>query len=93
MSAVGVEKWLSVSQIAEHLGVSKETIYRWVENHKGMPCHKIGKLWKFKTSDVDVWMRGSSKSDKAKSKSDVKSKPAKPKAKSKSAKTKRSGVK
>jgi transposase len=26
-----VERWLSVEEIAGHLGVSKETVYRWLE--------------------------------------------------------------
>lgn len=49
------ERWLSVQEIADHLGVSKDTIYNWIK--KGMPSHKIGKLWKFKTSEVDKWAK------------------------------------
>ena len=49
------EKWLSVQEIAEHLGVSKDSIYNWIK--KGMPAHKIGKLWKFKISEVDEWAK------------------------------------
>ncbi len=48
------EKWTSLEEIAEHLGVSKDTIYRWIAT-KQMPAHKIGKLWKFKISEVDEW--------------------------------------
>ena len=53
-----VEKWLSLQQISDHLGVSKENVYRWLEcnNDNGMPCHKMGKLWKFKVSEIDTWM-------------------------------------
>lgn len=50
------EKWLSVEQIASHLGVSKETIYRWLEKKK-IPAHRVGRLWKFKASEVDDWIR------------------------------------
>lgn len=25
------ERWLSVEEIAGHLGISKETVYRWLE--------------------------------------------------------------
>ena len=49
------ERWLSVDEIAAHLGVSKDTIYNWIK--KGMPAHKIGKLWKFKASEVDQWAK------------------------------------
>lgn len=50
------DRWLSVEEIAEHLGVSKDTIYTWV-NEKDMPAHKVGKLWKFKISQVDNWIQ------------------------------------
>jgi excisionase family DNA binding protein len=50
-----VERWLSVEEICSHLGVSKETIYRWLEKKK-IPAHKLGRLWKFKISEVDQWV-------------------------------------
>ena len=49
------ERWLSVEEISIHLGVSKETIYRWAEKRK-IPSHKVGRQWKFKTSEVDNWV-------------------------------------
>ena len=50
------ERWLSVEEIAAHLGVSKETVYRWLEREK-IPAHRVGRLWKFKASEVDKWIR------------------------------------
>jgi excisionase family DNA binding protein len=50
------DRWLSVDEIADYLGVAKDTIYTWVTN-KGMPGHKVGRFWKFKKEDVDVWVR------------------------------------
>lgn len=50
------ERWLSVEEIAVHLGVNRDTIYKWIER-KQMPAHKLGKLWKFKVSEVDEWIR------------------------------------
>jgi excisionase family DNA binding protein len=50
-----IEPWFSVEEIARHLGVSKETIYRWLEKGK-IPSRRIGKLWKFKPSKVDQWV-------------------------------------
>jgi excisionase family DNA binding protein len=52
------EAWVSVQQVAAHLGVAKDSVYRWIDA-KRMPAHKIGKLWKFKLSDVDEWVRAS----------------------------------
>lgn len=50
------EPWLSVEEIAAHLGVSKETVYRWLEKGR-IPAHRVGKLWKFKTEEVDSWVK------------------------------------
>lgn len=49
------DRWLSVDEIAEYLGVSRETIYSWVAS-KGMPGRKIGRFWKFKRIDIDEWV-------------------------------------
>ncbi|CAJ8147459.1 prophage CP4-57 regulatory protein (AlpA) [Burkholderia pseudomallei] len=56
------EHWVSVDQVAEHLGVVRDSIYRWIET-KGLPAHKIGRLWKFKLSEVDDWVRGGGAQD------------------------------
>jgi excisionase family DNA binding protein len=50
------DRWLSVDEIADYLGVAKDTIYTWVTS-KGMPGHKVGRFWKFKKEDVDAWVR------------------------------------
>jgi excisionase family DNA binding protein len=50
------DRWQSVDEIAEYLGVSKDTVYTWVTS-KGMPGHKVGRFWKFKKDDVDTWVR------------------------------------
>lgn len=50
------DRWLSVEEIAEYLGVAKDSVYRWIEQ-KGLPAHRVGKLWKFKRSEVDTWVR------------------------------------
>ena len=50
------EPWASVEDVAKHLGVAKDSVYRWIEARK-LPAHKIGRLWKFKLSDVDEWVR------------------------------------
>ena len=50
------EPWVSVEQIAKHLGVRRDSIYRWIDL-KDLPAHRIGRLWKFKVSEVDGWVR------------------------------------
>ena len=50
------EPWLSADDIASHLGVTKDTVYTWIAD-KGMPAHKVGRLWKFQSTEVDDWVR------------------------------------
>ncbi len=50
------EPWVSLDDIAEHLSVSRDTVYRWIDD-RGMPAHKVVRMWKFKISEVDQWVR------------------------------------
>lgn len=56
------EPWVSVDDVSKHLGVAKDSVYRWID-HKALPAHKIGRLWKFKLSEVDEWVRSGGASD------------------------------
>ncbi len=47
---------LSVDEIGDYLGIKRDTVYKWM-GEKGMPSHKIGRLWKFKREEVDDWVR------------------------------------
>jgi len=53
---MNTEPWVTVEKIVQHLGVVKNTVYRWRER-KGLPAHKIDRLWKFQLSEVDEWVR------------------------------------
>lgn len=53
---MNTEPWVTASEVARHLGVVKETVYRWRER-KALPAHRIGRLWKFQLSEVDEWVR------------------------------------
>lgn len=50
------ESWVSVEEVATHLRVNKESIYRWLEK-KGLPAHRVGRLFRFKLSEIDEWVR------------------------------------
>jgi len=50
------ERWVSIDEISVHLGVKKDTIYKWVARKK-MPAHKVGRLLKFQIKEVDQWVR------------------------------------
>ena len=50
------EPWVSADVIAEHLGVTKDSVYTWIAK-KDMPAHRVGRLWKFQVTEVDAWVR------------------------------------
>ncbi|MBO4265440.1 MAG: helix-turn-helix domain-containing protein [Clostridia bacterium] len=50
-----IERWYSMNEIAEYLGITRDTALAWIKI--GMPGVKVGRIWKFKISEVDEWMR------------------------------------
>lgn len=52
------DRWLSVDEIGAYLGVKRDTVYKWI-SEKALPAHRIGRLWKFKSVEVDEWVRHS----------------------------------
>lgn len=58
------DRWLSISEICKHLGVSNDTVYKWIDKG-GMPAHRMGRLWKFKKDEVDEWVKAGGAADKS----------------------------
>ncbi len=56
------DRWLCVDEISQYLGVKRETLYKWI-SERGIPAHKVGRLWKFKKDEVDAWVRGEGVTD------------------------------
>ena len=57
-----VERWYSIEEISNHLGVSKDTIRSYIK--KGtIPFYKVGRQYKFKLSEVDVWVESGQSAD------------------------------
>lgn len=50
------DRWLSISEICSYLGISNDTVYKWIDKHE-MPAHRMGRLWKFKRTEVDTWVK------------------------------------
>jgi len=50
------DRWLSMKEICKHLGVSNDTVYKWINSYD-MPAHRLGRLWKFKKDEVDEWVK------------------------------------
>ena len=49
------DSWISLDEAACYLGVTKDTVRNWIKK-TDIPAHKIGKLWKFKRSELDKWI-------------------------------------
>ncbi len=56
------DRWLAVDEISVYLGVSKDTVYTWIST-RGMPAHRVGRLWKFKRDEVDHWVKSGGATD------------------------------
>ena len=65
MDSPMAERWLSVDEIAVHLGIKRDTVYKWIDR-KAMLAHKVGRLWKFRKDEIDQWVRsGKASNDEA----------------------------
>ena len=58
-----IERWYSMNGLLVGLGVSLDTVLAWIEK-RNMPAAKIGRLWNFKVSEVDAWMKSGVAADK-----------------------------
>ena len=56
VSESSIEKWSTLKEVQEYLGVGRETMLQWIAK-RNMPAYKVGRLWKFKLSEVDEWIR------------------------------------
>ena len=66
-----IEKWVTLKEVQSYLGVGRETILSWIAK-RNMPAYKVGRLWKFKLSEVDDWIRsGGAADDKSEEKAEA----------------------
>ena len=49
-----IEKWKSMPDLLEYLDMSRESVLEAITK-RGMPAHRVGRLWKFK---FPKWMNG-----------------------------------
>ena len=46
---------MNIRQASEYLGVSPDTLYKYVSEER-IPAFKLGNRWKFKKTILDSWM-------------------------------------
>ncbi len=47
-----VELWVTQQEVAKHLQVAEDAMHRWI-SRKDMPATKVGRMWRFKLTEVD----------------------------------------
>ena len=57
------ERWVGVDDVAAHLGVAKDSVYRWIDE-RGLPANRVGRLFRFKLSEIDEWVRQDNEREK-----------------------------
>lgn len=50
---------MNIRQASQYLGVSPDTLYKYVYEEK-IPAFKLGNRWKFKKTILDQWMEAKS---------------------------------
>lgn len=53
-------KLMTVDELADYLGLKKQTIYNWLHQKK-ISGIKIGKVWRFDRKYIDKWLSNLSK--------------------------------
>lgn len=52
------EGWIGVGEVAAYFRVARGSVYKWVES-EGFPARRVGRLLRFKLSEVDKWVKNS----------------------------------
>lgn len=51
------DNYISIDEAAEYIGIKTVTLRNWIKSKKlGVPVYRVGKLWKFKRSELDEWI-------------------------------------
>jgi excisionase family DNA binding protein len=60
MKKAEMPKLMDVDELAEYLGLQKQTIYNWLHQKK-ISGIKIGKVWRFDRKYIDEWLKSCGK--------------------------------
>lgn len=56
MSKRHFPKLMNVDELAEYLGLRKQTVYNWLHQKK-ISGIKIGKVWRFERNEIEKWLK------------------------------------
>ena len=52
------DNYIGLEEAAEYLDIKPVTLRSWIKKKNvNLPAHRIGKLWKFKKSELDEWIK------------------------------------
>ena len=51
------DNYISLEEAANYLNIKPVTLRKWIKQNKDLPAHQIGRLWKFKRSELDEWVK------------------------------------
>ena len=49
--------YIGLDEAAEYLNIKPVTLRKWIKQKDSLPAHQIGRLWKFKRSELDEWIK------------------------------------
>jgi excisionase family DNA binding protein len=58
-----IDYYIGIEEAAKYLGISVITLRGWIKKQEDIPAHKIGRLWKFKISELDEWVKSGKSAD------------------------------
>lgn len=51
------ENYINLEDAAVYLGIKPATLRSWIKDPDNeVPAHKVGRMWKFKRSEIDEWI-------------------------------------
>lgn len=57
MTIQNQDNYINLDEAAEYLGIKPATLRSWIKDPKNeVPAHKVGRMWKFKRTEIDVWV-------------------------------------
>lgn len=56
MRDINNDNYISLDEAANYLDIKPVTLRKWIKEKNGLPAHQIGRLWKFKKTELDEWV-------------------------------------
>lgn len=51
------DNYINLEDAAKYLNIKPVTLRKWIKQKDDLPAHQIGRLWKFKRSELDEWVK------------------------------------